>query len=84
MNNQITSQIAKHVKGVYFGGNWTERNLKDLLEDVTLEEASTSIPNLNNIITLFYHIHYFVPVVIRVLEGQPLEGNDKVSLTILT
>jgi uncharacterized damage-inducible protein DinB len=79
VKNEVTKHIARHLQGVYFGKNWTERNLKDLLEDVTLKEATTSIHDLNNILTLFYHIHYFIPVVSRVLEGKPLSGNDKVS-----
>lgn len=79
MNTEVTKHIARHLQGVYFGKNWTERNLKDLLDDVSLEEAMTTIQNLNNIISLFYHIHYFIPVVVRVLEGKPLKGNDKVS-----
>ena len=31
----LTAQIAKQLKAVYFGGNWTWVNLKENLADVT-------------------------------------------------
>ena len=35
--------IAKHMREIHFGGNWTVSSLKDQLEDVTWEEATTQI-----------------------------------------
>lgn len=75
----LSKQIAKHLKEVHEGGNWTVSNLKDQLADVTLEEAKTQVHDLNTILTLTYHVHYFVNTVTKVLEGGPLEGNDKLS-----
>ncbi|MBI3235982.1 MAG: DinB family protein [Bacteroidetes bacterium] len=75
----ISTQISKHFKEVNFGGNWTCSNLKDQLADVTWQEATTSVYNLNSIATLVYHISYFVNVAIKVLKGGPLEGKDELS-----
>ena len=75
----LSKQIAKHLRDVHFGGNWTSVNLKQELSDVTWEEAVTKLYSFNTIATLVFHMNYFFPVVIRVLEGGPLEGNDKLS-----
>ena len=75
----ITQQIAKHIKEVHFGGNWTWSNLKDNLADVTWQQALTKIDSFNNIATLTFHINYFVAVVNDVLEGKPLDAHDKFS-----
>lgn len=76
---ETVNHLAKHFRDVHFGGNWTASNLKDQLADVSWKQATTRIADLNTIATLTFHIHYFVKVVTKVLEGGPLEGNDKLS-----
>ncbi len=71
--------IAKHFREVHFGGNWTVSNLKDQVSDVTWQEATTKVHDLNTIALLVFHIHYFVGVALKVLQGGPLEGDDKLS-----
>ncbi|QBA64966.1 DinB family protein [Muriicola soli] len=71
--------IAKHIKEFYFGGNWTAVNLKDSLGGLNWEQAAHRQGDLHSIAELVYHINYFVRVVIRVLEGIPLEGKDAES-----
>jgi len=78
---RLLQNIAKHFREVYFGGNWTCSNLKDQLSDVTWQQAVTEVHGLNTIATLSFHIHYFVQVVLKVLEGDPLSGNDKLSFS---
>lgn len=76
----VTSKnIAKHFKEAYFGGNWTVSNLKDNLKDLSWQDATKKVQSLNTIATLVFHIHYFVEVAKRVLEGGPLEGKDELS-----
>ena len=43
---QLSNQIAKHFREVYFGGNWTCSNLKDQLKDVTWKQATQKIYSL--------------------------------------
>ena len=74
-----TEQLAKHVHDMYFGGNWTDVNIRDTLADVKWQEATTQIKDLNSIATLTYHIHYYLREVLKVLEGQPLTAKDKFS-----
>ncbi len=75
----ITKQIAKHFREVNFGGNWTVSNLKDQLADVNWQQAITKHHDFNTIATLVFHINYFVTVALKVLQGGPLVGNDKLS-----
>jgi hypothetical protein len=75
----LTSQIAKHFRDVHFGGNWTVSNLKDNLSDVTWQQATTKVYSFNTIAVLTFHINYFVNAALEVLEGRPLNANDKFS-----
>ncbi len=70
------AQIAKHLRDVHFGGNWTSSNLRDHLADVTWQQATTQIYSLNTIATLVYHTHYYVSAVTKVLQGGPLDAKD--------
>ncbi|MFM2359647.1 MAG: hypothetical protein RLY16_1640 [Bacteroidota bacterium] len=73
---QLTKQIAKHLRDVHFGGNWTFSNLKDNLEGITWQQATTQVYNFNTIATLVFHINYFIEAVTKVLEGGPLDAKD--------
>src|SRR5690349_18424197 len=79
---KLTSHIAKHIREVHFGGNWTDVNLKDTLSDVDWEQATKKIGSLNTIAALVFHMHYYVDVIINVLEGRPLTGHDKFSFDV--
>lgn len=74
-----STQLAKHLRDVFSGGNWTVSNVKEQLADVTWQEAITPVASLNTIATLAFHISYYLPVITRVIKGGPLEGSDKFS-----
>lgn len=76
---EFTKQIAKHLREVYFGVNWTWSNMKDNLADVTWQEATTKVHSLNTIAVLVYHTNYFIDAVTTVLRGGPLEAKDMYS-----
>lgn len=75
----LTAQIAKHLRDVHFGGNWTWVNLKATLSDLTWQQATTKVQDFNTIATLLFHVNYYLGIQIKVLQGGPLEGNDKLS-----
>lgn len=75
------TQIAKHLREVYFGNNWTAVNLKDTISDVNWEIATQQLYDLNTIATLVYHMTYYVVEVTKVLEGGPLEMKDELSFS---
>lgn len=72
-------QLAKHIRDLHFGGNWTVSCLKDLTADISWEQANQKHEDLNTIVALVYHINYFVKAVIPVLEGGQLDAHDKFS-----
>jgi hypothetical protein len=75
----LTAQIAKHLREVHFGGNWTSSNLKDNLANVTWQQATTEVYSFNTIATLVYHMNYYISAVLKVLQGEPLQASDKYS-----
>jgi hypothetical protein len=78
----LIEQIAKHFRDVHFGCNWTSVNLKDALADISWQEATTKVHNLNTIATLVFHINYYVDPVLKVLQGEPLNASDKFSFDL--
>lgn len=79
MTMPLTQQIAKHFREIYFGGNWTSSNLKDNLAGLTWQQATTQVYSCNSIVTLVYHMNYYVTAVTKVLQGEPLDASDKYS-----
>jgi hypothetical protein len=75
----VTGQIAKHLRDVYFGGNWTSSNLKDQLAGISWQQATAQVHSLNTIAALTYHLSYYVSAVLKVLQGEPLSASDKYS-----
>jgi hypothetical protein len=75
----ITTQIAKHIRDIHFGGNWTCVNLKDTLADITWEQATARVYSFNSIAALAFHINYYVSTIVKVLQGGPLDAHDKYS-----
>lgn len=71
--------IAKHVREVHTGGNWTCVDLRATLADVTVDEAYTHYASFNTIAALLAHVNYYVRAVTAVLRGSPLLANDAES-----
>lgn len=76
---KYTKQIAKHLREVFFGGNWTAVNIQDTISDLTLKTATKKIDNLNSIVAITYHIDYYVLALLSVLDGGELNAHDKFS-----
>ena len=75
----LPAQLAKHLRDVFFGGNWTSVNLRDSLANITWQQANSKIHSLNTILALVYHINYYISAVTKVLQGEPLVASDKFS-----
>ena len=75
----LTAQIAKHLRDVYHGGNWTTSNLQDNVKDLSWEEATTQVESYNTIVALVYHINYYVSAIGKALAGGPLDSKDAYS-----
>jgi uncharacterized damage-inducible protein DinB len=80
----ISKQIAKHLRDVFFGKNWSWSTVKEQMQNITLEEATKQVYGLNSIFTLLHHSAYYIPAQINVLEGKPLIASDAESFTLPT
>ena len=78
----LATQIAKHLREVHFGGNWTSVNLKEILTDVNWQQAIAKIWSLNTIASLVCHLNYYVDAILKVLEGRLLDAKDKYSFNL--
>jgi hypothetical protein len=79
ISNPLSKHLAKHIRDVHTGGNWTDSNLKDQLQGITWQQATTKVNSFNTILALVYHMHYFVHAALDVLHGKPLDAHDKFS-----
>ncbi|WP_316743158.1 DUF1572 domain-containing protein [Pedobacter antarcticus] len=78
----LTEDLAKHLRDVHFGGNWTTSNLKDNLKNVTWQQATTKFRSFNTIAALVFHINYYINAVQKVLAGEALQASDKYSFDV--
>jgi hypothetical protein len=78
----LTARIAKQLRDVHFGGNWTDVNLKDTLADVSWQQATKKIDTLNTIATLVYHMNYYLNAVLNVLQEKPLDSKHQYSFNM--
>lgn len=79
---QVTAQLAKHLREVHTGGNWTAVNLKAALAGVDRQAATAKTGSLNTIAHLVYHIHYYTGAILNVFRGGPLDAHDKFSFDL--
>ena len=75
------AQLAKHLRELFFGDNWTCSDLKTHLAGVTWQQATTQVYNFNTIAALVYHMSYYVSGISKVLQGGPLETKDTLSFS---
>jgi hypothetical protein len=75
----ITKHIAKQLREVYFGGNWSCSNFKDTLENINWQHATLQIYNCNTIATLTFHSTYYVTALLKVLKEGILQAKDEYS-----
>jgi hypothetical protein len=78
----LSQQIAKHFREVFWGDNWTGVNLKDTLEGVSWQQAITKTHSFNSIASLVYHINYYIAAALPVLQGGSLNASDKYSFDL--
>lgn len=71
--------LSKHLKELHYGKNWTWSNIQDNLKDVSWQEATTKVGNLNTIAVLVFHMNYYVEAMLKVFDGKPFDSHDKFS-----
>ncbi|MEL6864241.1 MAG: DinB family protein [Bacteroidota bacterium] len=77
------SPIAKRFREVLLDGRWiANTNYKELLSDLSWQQATTPIGSLNTIAALTFHIDYYIGGVLQVFEGGSLDIRDKYSFDL--
>lgn len=82
MKQDLPLELASHVRQVFFGGNWTSSNLKDMLAGISWDQATAKTAHPNSIAALVFHINYFIIAASKVLEGLPLDAHDRYSFDV--
>lgn len=73
-------KIAARYREVLLDGKWVANtNYKEQLSDLSWQEATRKIGDLNTIAALTFHVGYYIDGLARVLEGGPLDIRDKFS-----
>jgi len=75
----LSQQIANQIREVLLNGTWVATNYKVQLSDVTWQQATTKVADLNTIADITFHIDYYLAGLIQVFKGGTLDIRDKYS-----
>jgi hypothetical protein len=78
----VQLQIAKQLRDVYFGGNWTAVNFTEVLKDISWQQATRKVNSFNTIATLVFHSGYYVEVLVKAMKGENLSAKDEYSFHV--
>ena len=78
----IPQLLAKHLREVHFGGNWSTSCLRDQLQGLTLQQAMRQPFDTHSIATLTVHATYYVRVLGEVLKSGQLQAKDELSFML--
>ncbi|HOY96232.1 MAG TPA: DinB family protein [Catalimonadaceae bacterium] len=79
---KTAAQIAKHLREVHFGGNWTWSNMKENVAELSWVEATRKPTPFHSVAELVFHTNYFVRVAISALRGEKIDAHDKFSFDL--
>lgn len=72
--------LAGRLREVLLDGHWiANTNYKEQLENISWQQATQKIDNLNSIAALAYHINYYLFGLLDAFENGRLEISDKYS-----
>ena len=77
MSPGYQKHIATQLRQVFFGGNWTGSNFSEVIHGISYSSATAKAGSLNTIAKLVFHIGYYVRAATMVLEGKPLDAEQK-------
>jgi Protein of unknown function (DUF1572) len=79
---RLSHQLAKHLREIHFGKNWTWSDMQEALKDVTWQEATDESLHLNSIALLVFHMNYYLRVVQARVCGGDLNGKHEDSFKV--
>jgi hypothetical protein len=71
--------IANRVHALFFGPNWTETSLSELIQNHTFAEFLNTKVGTNSAAAVLFHIHYYQKAQLSVLQGGSLNAKDSES-----
>ena len=71
--------LARHLREVCFGGNWSSVHFENVMGKISWTEATHPVNGVNNILRLFHHSFYYVEALHGVLSGRELLAKDEYS-----
>lgn len=75
--------MAQRLREVWLSGRWiANTNYRELLSDLSREEATTCVAPWNTIAALTFHIRYYMVGISAVLDGGPLSIRDQYSFDL--
>lgn len=78
-----TTFIANRLREVLLNGHWIANiNYKELISDLTWQQATQKVGNLNTIAALVFHVNYYLDGILNVFNGGGLEIRDKYSFDL--
>lgn len=71
--------IACRIHTLFFGPNWTETSLSELIQSHSFAEFTNSKVGTNSAAAVLFHIHYYQKVQLAVLQWGSLTAKDSKS-----
>lgn len=72
--------LAKRLREVLLDGFWiANTNFQHQLHEISWQQATQKVNNLNSIASLTYHVNYYVNGILEALQSGKLEIQDKYS-----
>lgn len=71
--------IASRVHALFFGPNWTETSLSELIQNHTFAEFLNTEVGTKSAAAVLFHIHYYQKAQLSVLQGGSLNAKDSES-----
>lgn len=80
---ETSTQLAKRFKEVILDGHWiANTNFKELLADLSWQQATQQVGTLNTIAALTFHVNYYIGGLVNVFKGGGLDIRDKYSFDL--
>lgn len=75
--------IANRLREVFLNGRWiANTHYKEQISNLTWQQATQKVGNLNSIAALTFHVNYYLAGLLNVLNGGKLEIKDKYSFDL--
>lgn len=78
----LSKELARHIREIHFGTNWTWANMQEHLKDVDYKAATTAVKDCNTIALLVFHMNYYLNAVSNRVAGNPLTGKHEDSFKV--